>query len=102
MKPVPHLKLSCRLVFTAVLSLLTVPASAQDLFPEGKGRDTVLFTCSQCHGIDYLPNVKLTADQWRNAVYDMMARGAVIEEQNLDTVEEYLINSFAIDKKQAN
>ena len=98
MNSVPHLKLYYSLVLSAILASLTFPASAQDMFPEGKGRDIVLFTCSQCHGIEYLPNVKLTADQWRNAVYDMMARGAVIEEQNLDTVEEYLINSFAIDK----
>lgn len=102
MKPVPHLRLYYSLVLSAVLTSLTVPASAQDMFPEGKGRDIVLVTCSQCHGIEYLPNVKLTSDQWRNAVYDMMARGAVIEEQNLDTVEQYLINSFAIDKNQAN
>ena len=98
MKPVPYLNLSYSLLLSAILASLTIPASAQDMFPEGKGRDTVLFTCSRCHGIEYLPNVKLTADQWRNAVYDMVARGAVIEEQNLDTVEEYLINSFAIDK----
>ncbi len=102
MKPVPHLKLYFSLLHFTILSSLTVTVSAQDVFPEGKGRDIVLFTCSQCHALEYLPNVKLTADQWRNALYDMIARGAVVDEKNLDTVEEYLVNSFAIDKKQAN
>ena len=98
MKSVPGSKLVHRLIFAAVFSSLTVPVLGQDMFPEGEGRNTVLVTCSQCHGIDYLSRVKLTSDGWRNAIYDMMARGAVIGEKDLDTVEKYLIKSFAIDK----
>jgi mono/diheme cytochrome c family protein len=98
MKSVPGLKLFHGLIYTAVLSTLAASVHGQDMFPEGEGRNIVLVTCAQCHGIDYLPKVKLSSEEWRNAIYDMMARGAVIAEKDLDTVENYLINSFAIDK----
>ena len=78
--------------------LLIMPAAAQDQsgFPEGKGRDALMVACTQCHGLDRLTQVSLNSTEWENALYDMMARGAVVDIKDLDDVREYLVSNFAV------
>ena len=75
------------------------PARAQGL-PEGAGLQVVIVACTQCHGLDRLTDIKLSATEWENALYDMMARGAIVEERDLATIRKYLIDNFAVDKRQ--
>jgi hypothetical protein len=70
---------------------------AQDAFPEGEGRDKIFVACTQCHGLDRLTRVSLNAAEWENALYDMMARGAVVDIKDLENVRNYLIKNFAVD-----
>jgi hypothetical protein len=86
------------LVLVAVLSSAVSPSLAQGL-PEGEGLRAVIVACTQCHGLDRLTNIKLSTIEWENALYDMMARGAVVEGKDLLTVREYLIDNFATDRK---
>lgn len=90
-------------VFAAVLLLMPllfmpVSGTAQTL-PPGNGRDAVLLVCTQCHSLNRLTKIKLTAAQWENALYDMIARGAPVQRDDLDTIKKYLIDNFAVDGK---
>ncbi len=81
-----------------LIGFFSVKIQAQGAFPEGDGRDKVFVACVQCHGLGHLTRVSLDAEQWENAVYDMVARGAVIDIDDLDSIKNYLINNFANDK----
>lgn len=90
--------LSCRLIFVAACFCAILSVRAQGL-PEGEGLPVVIVACTQCHGLDRLTDIKLSAVQWENALYDMMARGAIVEEKDLLSVREYLIENFATDRE---
>jgi hypothetical protein len=88
-----------RQVLPALMFLCAgLPAYAQGL-PEGDGLNVVIVSCTQCHGLDRLTKVELTAAEWENALYDMMARGAVVEKKDLANIREYLVRNFATDGK---
>jgi len=76
------------------ISFSTLPVWSQD---QGKGGEVVAITCTQCHGLDYLAKAKglYSAAEWENIVYDMIARGAPVQEKDLDEVVKYLIDGFA-------
>jgi len=86
------------LLLAAGFLFADLPARAQGL-PEGEGLKVVIVSCTQCHGLNRLTDIKLSAVQWENALYDMIARGAVVEGKDLPTVRKYLIENFATDRK---
>ena len=88
----------CKVLPAIVLVCAGLPAHAQGL-PEGDGLNVVIVSCTQCHGLDRLTKVELTAAEWENALYDMMARGAVVEKKDLANIREYLVRNFATDGK---
>ncbi len=71
---------------------------AQEAFPEGEGRNEIFVACTQCHGLGHLTRVNLNAQEWENAVYDMVARGASLDVDDLDIIKNYLINNLATDR----
>lgn len=86
-------------LLVTALFCLGATASGQGL-PEGEGLKVIVVSCTQCHGLDRLMKVSLTAAEWENALYDMMARGAIVEEHELATVREYLQQNLAVDRKE--
>lgn len=66
--------------------------------PPGEGMERVLTACTACHGLDNItnPHKKLTAEEWETYFYDMVARGAAIHEDEMETVKKYLIDNFAV------
>ena len=88
----------CLSIIVSLSLLITLPTQAQVTFPEGDGRAAVFIACTQCHGLDRLTRVTLNAMEWENAIYDMMARGAVVDVKDLDKVRDYLINNLAVDE----
>ncbi|MDH3531764.1 MAG: hypothetical protein OEO82_02485 [Gammaproteobacteria bacterium] len=87
------------LLLLATLLCAALPARGQGL-PEGEGLQVVVVACTQCHGLDRLTDIKLSATEWENALYDMMARGAIVEEKDLVTIRKYLVDNFAVEKHQ--
>ncbi len=81
-----------------VYFFLMVPAMtvAQNL-PEGQGRDILFTACTVCHGLENItqPHKSFTAEEWEFYVYDMVARGAPMNEDDIETVKQYLIDNFA-------
>ncbi len=68
--------------------------------PDGEGLKVVVVACTQCHALDRLAKLELTAAEWENALYDMMARGAIVEGRDLATVRKYLVENLAVDGKE--
>ncbi|NNE38464.1 MAG: hypothetical protein HKN08_09180 [Gammaproteobacteria bacterium] len=87
-------------IFIFILFSLSMQSGihAQEAFPEGEGRQAIFVSCTQCHGLGHLTRVSLDSQQWENAVYDMVARGAAIDINDLDTIKNYLINNLANDR----
>ena len=93
----PDRHLHVPLIFAMAMLFGTIPARAQGL-PEGDGLEAVVVACTQCHSLDRLTKLELTAAEWENALYDMMARGAIVEGRDLATVREYLVRNLARDR----
>ena len=75
--------------------LFPVFSPAQD-FPEGAGRDQILFACTACHGLENItaPHKKLTTEEWEVYLYDMVAKGANLTVDEIEPVRRYLIENY--------
>lgn len=95
-----HLGLnSIRIICMLTLILHVAVGITQD-FPEGEGRDQILFACTGCHGLDNItnPHKPLTAEEWEIYLYDMVVKGANLTIDEIEPVKRYLIENFAVDK----
>lgn len=80
----------------AVFSLIgqTRSGFAQEVLPEGAGRDTTIRICSQCHEAQKAASVKLTRPGWSEEIDKMKALGASGTDQEFQEVLEYLAAHF--------
>ena len=83
----------------ATILLCPIVGWVQGPFPTGQGRDSVVIVCSQCHPLTRITDSTLNAEQWESTLYDMIARGAPLHEQDIDSVRKYLIENFAVDER---
>lgn len=86
----------CSIILGVGLSCSGVTASAQSL-PPGEGLELISLVCTQCHGVDYIIGAsgKLTREGWDNALSDMIARGAPVEEKDRQVLLKYLQDNLA-------
>jgi len=84
-------------VLAAAISAASVPLRAQQApspLPPGDGADIVAVTCSQCHGLNAITQLREGATAWRHQVYDMIERGAQVAPSEIDVVVNYLATHF--------
>ena len=81
-------------VAVAVLSIGIGSVAAQDLLPDGEGRDIVEYACSQCHDLLRVTQASKTEQQWQFLVTQMLNQGAPIEDYEVETVVRYLTEHF--------
>ena len=74
-------------------------AVSQESFPDGSGRDTLMLVCTQCHSLGKMVAAELTAEDWQFIVYDMISRGAPVQQEDIAALTKYLQDNFAIDNK---
>ena len=86
-------------LFAATIWLIPFLGWSQNPFPEDEIRETVLLVCSQCHPLTRITQGDLTAEEWEFTLYDMIARGAPIHEEDIAFVRTYLIDNFATDEQ---
>jgi hypothetical protein len=98
MKAKDGCKLACELTVAAAF-LAPLPGLGQTPFPKGQARDTVLVVCSQCHPLTRLTDHDVSGEQWEFTLYDMIARGAPVHEEDLEIVRRYLIDNFSSDEQ---
>jgi ankyrin repeat protein len=68
------------------------PAAAS--VPDGPGKDTFERVCSGCHELVRITDLRLSDQQWKDKVNSMNRRGAMITDQEIATVVEYLTKYF--------
>lgn len=69
-------------------------APASPAFPDREGRTTFLKVCSSCHAPEIVTHQRLDPAGWRDIVYMMADQGAVASDAELETIVEYLSQSF--------
>jgi mono/diheme cytochrome c family protein len=82
-------------VMTLLLALgaASMPLRAQqdnNPLPPGDGRDLVAATCSQCHSLNALAQLREGRAAWRHQIYDMIERGAQVSPSEIDVMVDYL------------
>ena len=85
-------------LISGLVFVTTGPISSQEVFPEGKGRDTLFLVCTQCHALNRMTEAQFTADDWEFIVYDMISRGSPVYEKDIGALKNYLIDNFAIEE----
>jgi mono/diheme cytochrome c family protein len=92
-------KLVSSIAIPVLVSVFALGARAQVQFPDAEGRDTLLLVCSQCHSLNRITRATLTADDWEFILYDMIARGAPVHEDDVAALKKYLQDNFATDRR---
>src|SRR5205823_4471269 len=65
----------------AIAGAIALAAMAADekevkLLPEGAGKDAIVKSCLECHGVANFRKARKDADEWADSVQDMVDRGA--------------------------
>jgi competence protein ComEA len=95
--------------FATVVMLLLVAASgspgrmlaAQNVLPDGPGKDVTVKLCASCHAPETVASVRHTPEGWRDVIAKMVAAGAEGTEQELETVFQYLSTQFPVEAQKA-
>lgn len=85
-----------------LLLSLAVPLLAQDQLPEGKGKETLENTCTECHGLDKALAKLQTRERWRSIALTMRSKGATMSDSELNTLVDYLFQNFGKDEVNVN
>jgi competence ComEA-like helix-hairpin-helix protein len=83
------------------LLLLVIPlvAAVDSELPEGKGKDVVESTCTDCHSSERIKAQRLDEEGWNAIVREMIENGAFINPNDLKIIVDYLTKNFGPDKK---
>jgi competence ComEA-like helix-hairpin-helix protein len=82
-----------------VLFLVADLAATGAELPEGKGKDIVESTCSECHTLDRVQAQRLDEDGWNGILREMLEAGAYINPDDTKIIVEYLARNFGPEKK---
>jgi hypothetical protein len=93
-----RLALIALVVLAAAQTLPQVGTKFKEL-PKGKGRTQVEAACLPCHSADILVQQRLTEKQWTATVEKMMRWGAVVRDQDKQTMVVYLAKNFGPDNR---
>ena len=100
-KPLNEMDLRSQMVcllFLPLFMLISSGGVASDL-PEGKGKDVVADTCTECHSLRRIEAQRLDEEGWKNILREMTENGASIEPDDRATIIEYLARNFGPDAK---
>jgi hypothetical protein len=68
--------------------------SGVDTLPDGPGKEVVQKNCLSCHNARIATSKRGTEDEWADTVSKMVARGANIPDNDVDTIIEYMATHF--------
>ena len=71
-------------------------ASQSSELPEGPGRTILMSSCTSCHELKEITKFRgfYTKDEWRDVVVTMVKYGAVIKEDDVPVLVEYLFKNL--------
>src|ERR1700683_2166202 len=67
-----------------------IPPEITTFFSDPEARRLMNRACSKCHGLERVENVRNSADAWRVTLVDMRERGALLSDQELEQLVEWL------------
>jgi len=73
---------------------LTAPAIGQSQLPDGKGKDTVIKVCGNCHEADRSAAVRLSREGWQTMIDNMKTQGATGTDAEFAEVLDYFSTHF--------
>jgi mono/diheme cytochrome c family protein len=62
--------------------------------PEAESKAVVQRMCASCHTLESILKTRRTAEKWGEVVDDMVGRGAVGSDEEIDLVIRYLSEHF--------
>lgn len=71
-----------------------VVVPVRDPWPEGEGSEIARRACHDCHDPIVITASRLTAAQWSARVDAMLAKGAKVEDDEIDVLIDYLATHF--------
>ena len=86
---------SCALMMLAAAAQPPSADDAQATFPPGRGRDSVLRICSQCHTPESAVARFQTHDDWKKTLDQMADNGAQATEEEWADIVAYLDRNFS-------
>ena len=78
----------------AVMVLGTAGISSAQGLPDGDGKAILETTCTQCHDVSSITNLRLDRAAWEEVVAEMMALGASMRDSEVGEVVTYLTANF--------
>lgn len=79
------------IVFVAQLTAADVE------LPDGKGKEIVQSTCTECHSTERIRVQHLDEEGWNGIIREMMETGASIDSDNIKVIVSYLTANFGPD-----
>jgi competence ComEA-like helix-hairpin-helix protein len=67
--------------------------------PNGKGKDVVESTCTECHTLERVKAQRRDEEGWNAIIREMIETGAQIDSNDISTIVAYLAKNFGPDKK---
>jgi competence ComEA-like helix-hairpin-helix protein len=80
--------------FIMVLTTFILFFAASTTLPAGKGKDVVQQHCVGCHALKVVTSKRATKEQWSSLVDQMVSRGAEVDDDDIESVVEYLAANF--------
>jgi cytochrome c5 len=68
--------------------------STEPPLPDGPGKDVVMQACVKCHNLKVITNKRASEEEWATSVNSMVNRGAVLSDDQIDEVIDYLSRNF--------
>ena len=87
---------SC-LISLLLSSLLT--AASDSGLPEGKGKEVLENTCTECHSLQRIKAQRLTEEGWNAIIREMIENGASVNGDDVKVIVSYLAKNFGPNRK---
>jgi len=81
-------------VSLAIGFLLVGVVRADDVLPNGPGKELVVKRCGACHSPQIVAGEDETRDQWNDTLNQMMGMGAPLTEDEFNQILDYLATNF--------
>jgi len=72
-------------------------AAAEFQLPDGKGRDTVVRVCGNCHEAEQAAALRMNRDGWNDLINNMKSMGAEASEAEFAEILDYFSTHFPAD-----
>ena len=77
-----------------------VPPEITTFFTDAEAEALLAKACTSCHAVDQVNDARFSADRWRVVTVDMRERGAVLTDEELERLVEWLSRVKGINPNQ--